>query len=65
MMNTDPSGRPPREFLGTEAYRDLRRVYCLQNGLPLGIETVDLAKIGLRDIGDAGPQQTIGQSKEG
>ena len=32
---------------------------------PLGIETVDVAKMGFRDIGDAGPQQTIGQSKEG
>ena len=32
---------------------------------PLGIETVDVAKMGFKDIGDAGPQQTIGQSKEG
>jgi len=32
---------------------------------PLGIETVDVGKMGLDGIGDAGPQQTIGQSKEG
>ena len=32
---------------------------------PLGIETVDIAKMGFKDIGDAGPQQTVGQSKEG
>ena len=32
---------------------------------PLGIETVDLAKVGLGDVGDAGEQQTIGQSLEG
>ena len=32
---------------------------------PLGIETVDIAKMGFRDVGDAGPQQPIGQSKGG
>ena len=32
---------------------------------PLGIETVDLAKMKFKDVGDAGPQQMIGQSKEG
>lgn len=31
---------------------------------PLGIETVDLAKMGFRDVGCAGPQQTIGDSRE-
>ena len=31
---------------------------------PLGIETVDLAKVGLGDGGDAGEQQTIRQSLE-
>ena len=32
---------------------------------PLGIETVDVSKMDFRDISGAGPQQTIGQSKEG
>ena len=32
---------------------------------PLGIETVDVAKMGLKDVSGAEPQQTIGQSKEG
>ena len=32
---------------------------------PLGIETVDLAKMEFKNIGSAGPQQTIGQSLEG
>ena len=32
---------------------------------PLGIETIDLAKMGIEDIGDAGPQMSIGNSKEG
>ena len=31
---------------------------------PLGIETDDLAKMGFRDVGCAGPQQTIGDSRE-
>ena len=31
---------------------------------PLGIETVDIAKMGFKEIKDTGPQQTIGQSKE-
>lgn len=32
---------------------------------PLGIETVDIAKMGFKDYIDAGPQQGIGQAKEG
>ena len=32
---------------------------------PLGIETVDIAKLGFTTIDSAGPQQTIGQSQEG
>ena len=32
---------------------------------PLGIVTVDLAKMDFSNVGAAGPQQTIGQSKEG
>ena len=32
---------------------------------PLGIETVDVSKLDFSKVGDAGPQQTIGQSKEG
>jgi len=32
---------------------------------PLGIETVDIAKMGFKDVSGAEPQQTIGQSKEG
>ncbi len=31
---------------------------------PLGIETIDLAKINLTGVGGAGPQQSIGVSKE-
>ena len=32
---------------------------------PLGIVTVDLAKMDFSNVGAAGPQQTIGHSKEG
>ena len=32
---------------------------------PLGIETVDLAKMKFKDLDKAAPQQTVGQSKEG
>ena len=32
---------------------------------PLGIETVDISKLDLSRVGETGPQQTIGQSKEG
>ena len=32
---------------------------------PLGIETIDLSKMGLGNVESAGPQQTIGQSLEG
>ena len=32
---------------------------------PLGIVNVDVAKMDFKDIGAAGPQQTVGQSKEG
>jgi len=32
---------------------------------PLGIETVDLSKMVFKDVGNAEPQQTVGQSKEG
>ena len=32
---------------------------------PLGVETVDIAKLGLADVASPGEQQTIGQSLEG
>ncbi len=32
---------------------------------PLGIVTIDLSKMDFSNVGAAGPQQTIGQSKEG